>query len=764
LHALGRMLWNRMPLPDNHFRPRPLPNPERNAACPCGSGQKYKRCCARADAIGNPFEDVSLLKFVLERYSTRELEAVPLGHMNQEELVYVCREWLREGRAAEVATLLARLFEDVTKLDERAEFAFDTLADCYDVLGRPKKKQQLIEACLSAPNLALRSTALHRKITILADRGQYAEAWRLFQEALRLQPDNPALATLEISLLLGQDDRERLRERGQFWIARLSRNKEHDYSDLVAHLRELVAKPDETQLEYESEQRPGVAELRRLIESTPPLQCHYELHRSGDEAYLQPAPALRSLAEQWSAQAGMVKPQLTAFQSATPSGWKDTAAGLTLLENSPLAWQCFDILDDLVLGIESACIMGDDLLLVPLLERARELLRLVIATHRAENCALPWTHLPNRPALRLCASLYYSLLRRRRVDEAVALAQWMVMTLNPIDNHGLREELIRLHLARGNAGAALNVCDRYPDDVLASTQFDRSLALFMLGRTDEAASALQYAAERCPNVLPMLLAPDPKRPRLDDGFVTIGGKDEAWLYREALRATWETSGGLEWARTLAPLIAKQAKPRRSRGRRGDTASATTATRQLLQLRVTLLHVAVPVWRRIIVPDDLTFAQLHLLLQAAMGWQDCHMHEFEVGNESIGSSLADAFDLGGKRPLAERSTRLRDVLGNRRKCRYWYDFGDDWWHQITIEKRLPDDGRAPRLIAGEGACPPEDCGGPPGYADALEAVANPRHERHTEFREWLGEFDPARFDLDAAAAEVVRAARRMRGTK
>ncbi len=69
LQALGRLLWNRMPLPDNRFRPRPLPGPERNAACPCGSGRKYKHCCARVEEIGNPFEQVSLLKYVLQQYS-----------------------------------------------------------------------------------------------------------------------------------------------------------------------------------------------------------------------------------------------------------------------------------------------------------------------------------------------------------------------------------------------------------------------------------------------------------------------------------------------------------------------------------------------------------------------------------------------------------------------------------------------------------------------------------------------------------------------
>ncbi|WP_170161123.1 plasmid pRiA4b ORF-3 family protein [Methylocaldum marinum] len=187
--------------------------------------------------------------------------------------------------------------------------------------------------------------------------------------------------------------------------------------------------------------------------------------------------------------------------------------------------------------------------------------------------------------------------------------------------------------------------------------------------------------------------------------------------------------------------------------------------KLLPLRITLSNIDPPIWRRLLVTDDLTFAQLHKVIQAAMGWEDYHMHEFEAGKVRVGDATPDPFGPGSvPRLLSEKKTRLSDVLGNRRKFRYWYDFGDDWWHEIAIEKRLPDDGLGPRLLAGERACPPEDCGGPWGYANLLEILADPGRPEYEELREWAGDFEPERFDLEAAAKAVQKSVRRKKPEK
>ncbi|MEP7276582.1 MAG: SEC-C metal-binding domain-containing protein [Betaproteobacteria bacterium] len=553
LYSLGRLLWNRLPLPDNHFRPRPLPKPERNGPCPCGSGRKYKHCCANAENFGDPFEQVSLLKYVLQQYPRTRLKELPLAELSAEELGFIGGEWLHEGRAADAAVLLERLFADLERLDERAELAFDVLADCYDALHRPRKKQALIERCLAAPDKTLRSAALHRRITIIADRGDRAEAWRLFGEAQRLQPDNPMLATLEITMLLSEGDRERLLERGKFWIARLARDRTRDYGDMIGHIRELIANPDETALRYESHDRPGLQNLRDLIARMPPPACRYDVQRDEHEACLQPRLDMRKLLAEWRGVLALLPADASIFAAGNGVVAGGSPPGIDWLQRHPLAWQCFEILDNLAHSIVSLDLMGADrVLVVPLLERGVALLRLTLCENHSERVALPWTFTENRAALRMVAALVRSCHERRQVREARELAEWMTGTLDPRDSHGLRAELVQMCLTQDDPQAALAICDRYPNDLLAATLFCRPLALYRLGRRDEAVTALRDAARSRPRILPMLFAADPKPPRCDPGVITIGGKDEAWQYREEFLPLWQRAGALDWAREVAP--------------------------------------------------------------------------------------------------------------------------------------------------------------------------------------------------------------------
>ncbi len=163
------------------------------------------------------------------------------------------------------------------------------------------------------------------------------------------------------------------------------------------------------------------------------------------------------------------------------------------------------------------------------------------------------------------------------------------------------------------------------------------------------------------------------------------------------------------------------------------------------LKVTLRHVRPPVWRRFTMRDDAQFDELHRVLQAVMGWEDSHLHQFEMGERRIG--LPD-FDLPG--PLEdERRVPLRDVLrrsGDR--VRYEYDFGDGWEHDVELVEVRPHErsSRYPVILDGRRACPPEDCGGPGGYANLLAALRSPKHPDHQMLGEWLGgRFDAERFD-------------------
>jgi len=167
---------------------------------------------------------------------------------------------------------------------------------------------------------------------------------------------------------------------------------------------------------------------------------------------------------------------------------------------------------------------------------------------------------------------------------------------------------------------------------------------------------------------------------------------------------------------------------------------------IYRIKVTLRHVKPPIWRRIEVPADIKLGRLHDALQIAMGWTDSHLHGFRKGRDAYGVPDPD-FPIGMKN---ERNVRLNSLAGEGDAIAYDYDFGDGWEHELRIEKVLPAESGVhyPRCIKGKRACPPEDCGGPWGYGNLLEAIGDPTHEEHEELQEWLGEdFDPEFFDIE-----------------
>src|ERR1035437_88483 len=97
LSVFGREIWNKTPFPSNHFRTRSLPKPERNAPCVCGSDRKFKQCCASVETVGSPFENLSLLPYVLDTLSASQRESLPYSYLNHEELAFVAREWMKAG-------------------------------------------------------------------------------------------------------------------------------------------------------------------------------------------------------------------------------------------------------------------------------------------------------------------------------------------------------------------------------------------------------------------------------------------------------------------------------------------------------------------------------------------------------------------------------------------------------------------------------------------------------------------------------------------
>lgn len=174
---------------------------------------------------------------------------------------------------------------------------------------------------------------------------------------------------------------------------------------------------------------------------------------------------------------------------------------------------------------------------------------------------------------------------------------------------------------------------------------------------------------------------------------------------------------------------------------------------LFQLKITLKYSRPPIWRRVVVRSDMRLDRLHTVIQLVMGWINDHLHQFTVGQACYGEPDPDSGTLNEKRYT------LRDLApAAKKKFIYDYDFGDSWEHEVKVEKVLPADHnfKHPVCVGGENACPPEDCGGIPGYYRLLEILADPKNPEHEEMKEWVGEeLDPTRFNCEEANAFLAQ---------
>ncbi len=171
-----------------------------------------------------------------------------------------------------------------------------------------------------------------------------------------------------------------------------------------------------------------------------------------------------------------------------------------------------------------------------------------------------------------------------------------------------------------------------------------------------------------------------------------------------------------------------------------------------QIRIELLGVEPPIWRRIQIAQTATFWDLHVAIQDAMGWQDSHLHAFRfVGSElTLGIPDEDGFDEDDTQPGWETGI-FSELDYFTPLALYEYDFGDSWLHEVRFEKMVECDRKAgyPRCVDGARRCPPEDCGGAHGYEELLRVLADPDDDEHESTLAWCGgRFDPEEFEASS----------------
>ncbi len=580
--ALG--LYADLPNPAHGLVPPGRSKTGRNDPCDCGSGVKFKHCCG---GVGMPplFGQMNHLRYVLDAYPKSRLAQVSASKASMDAVINTAEQWHEEGQLVRSVALLEPYFGGDVPLTERLTPAFDLLMDIWLEMGKRGKREKLIDTVLSRGDRFLRSAALQRRTTMLTDQGSYPAAWRAFKEASDLNPNDPSLSFLEVTTLLSEGRTEEAQARAQWWAAFLLKQRNPDLETAIDRLRTIARDPHSGLMGIAMQSNPPLQRIAELFRNAPApaVRHHFEVvvddesgqatqHMAGD---LTPDKELSKLESLWKKAFPQAKPDMTWLQNDNEAVWDNADAWLDLLQKHPDLWFSFDVLDDLVMAVDTIALAGvEERLLVPLAERAVEQLRITLETSSIQPLQCPWGFRSHRPALRPLVHLAFickaaGAEHAGKAQRFMELAHWLVFGLNPNDNHGLRADLSCAYVRFERWEDALALQDRYPDDMQPTLALNALLAAWVLKHSSGPEDDLKQVSKRYPTVVKMLLEVAPKPVKADNGYgVAIGGKYEAWLYVQEMRPFWEKHGALDWARGL--MTAKASKS--NKAKKLDTAS------------------------------------------------------------------------------------------------------------------------------------------------------------------------------------------------
>lgn len=564
-------LFAEIPLPDLAFQVSGQTKQGRNDPCACGSGQKYKHCCGDMD-MPPLFTGMNLLRYVLDAYPKSRLGEVAQSRASVDAVADTARQWMEADELERVSALLSPYFSGTAALTARLSPLFNLLMDAWLQLGHNGKRDKLIDTLLQRGDRELKSDALQRRTTMLADRGDYAGAWSNFKQASATNPNDPALGFLEVTTLVSEGRISEAQNRAQWWVAFLSKQRDPQLVDLVEIMRNLAKDPLTGMMGVAAEANEDLQRLQSLFLAAPaPAVRHkFEVFMEENEhvakhattSELTPDAALSKLEKRWRDVFPQAKPNITMVHNGVEEVWDNATDWLDLLQQHPALWFSFDVLDDLVMAVDTVDWTGvQERLLVPMAERAAEQLRITLETQdQAVQC--PWGCMAHRPVLRPIAHLAFICKEAGNWQRFMELAHWLVFELNPNDNHGLRDDLSCAFVRFERWADAIALYERYPDDMQPTLALNAVLASWRLGDAEETTKQLQQSAKNHDTTVKMLLATAPKPVKPDSDFgIRVGGKYQAWLYVSQMREFWERNQALEWARgALKPSTANVKKP------------------------------------------------------------------------------------------------------------------------------------------------------------------------------------------------------------
>ncbi|MDN3556748.1 SEC-C metal-binding domain-containing protein [Halomonas maura] len=552
--ALAPELWSQTPLARLGFACEALARPGRNEPCWCDSGRKTKQCCGAVTLPGHVPSHLMWMLSLRDWKGDTLKAALASGRAPAQALLeagLIAAESGQRGRAQQV---LESLFEnaDWSRLPEQAEPAFEILVDLYQERGFHRKREALLDEVLDRGPLFLRGVALERLCLLHLDNDDLDSARAAFVRAQQALPDSPTLAYIEAMLLLHEGHEEEAAERSRFWFRRLSRQGDLEPEQLQ-FLADLAENPGATLAEQLLNAEEDLAEplvsLQALLEAlptAPPLDLRAE---DGALAYHRSAREDTLFAAFQAVFQSQVEGEAPMGFDSDP--WPQAEDWLPALCAHPEWLDAPAVVQSLALALTSR--FGSLPWMAPSLFEplADRLERWLDQARRTGEATLGWEVADNAVLLRTGLALVVGMERGAR-QRSRELAETL-LTLDDEDSLGLRELVLDQLLREGRDREALALSERAvaaPDEEegLLGMLMGRVLALFRLGRRDEAAEALAQARRHNPHALAMLCADNP-RPASPgtNGTASPGSRAEAWQYRTLMRDQWRaTPGALDW--------------------------------------------------------------------------------------------------------------------------------------------------------------------------------------------------------------------------
>lgn len=573
---MARQVWNNMPLSSNRYRPSPLPEINRNSRCSCGSGKKYKQCCLPLDNMFPPMQPEEMWVVLAQEMSQQEIEeALALNAIPVETMSYIADSHRENGRFDDACQILEAIFTTSPEKMGAAECnALNQLCNIYDDFGLPQlrtRKLELLHKLKDKGSRLIRSEAWQRISVVTIDEGDIKGAWKAFQKAQRLTPNDPSIDLLELNLLLGESKAELAQQRAKMMIrkkikeGRFQNSPSDDFIQSVADdpqavIESLFGMPEfyllnrlENWLEKVKGRRLPVYKIdtfdtdyhlfaqQKIKTGAMPVDIFAEPESENDPFNNLPEKDLRlitpksieKLEKKWFE-------QINYESNAFP--WDDNQWA-EFLESNPQSFGSIQIIKDILDGLKEW--EQDDELLekisLPLAQRVWQ-----IYESLPEQVGVPWGFLENRvfySALTEIIGIYNKLGEE---DKAIDYTERLI-AMNPNDNMGLRDQLANQYLAKKAYYKVFNLVSLYPKDVFMGINMAKVLALWATGEINNAKKLWQKIQKNNPHIKKYMYKSKISAPECEPYRITMGGEDEAWIYRESARDIWLAhKGAISW--------------------------------------------------------------------------------------------------------------------------------------------------------------------------------------------------------------------------